>query len=365
MVYCSVPGCVKGNKNQNKRCMFTFPKKEELLQKWLEAIPNLKRPIKSSWRVCQYHFKPEDILDAFSHTIGGEVYLIERERPRLKPNVIPSKNLRSDQIITTRGSKTRSKKKHFRTEPSKKDNVINERVCEQLNSENEAVTFEDSGQIPLIRETFEITEIEQPTKEQSLSKCPLLRPTDISESREKTVLYNYEETSFDECNNGQNVREGVDIIRIPEKGVETNTSNKVNENSTHCADSPTSFEGESFDLFDSVFEVVLPTTLWGVHRSTLQKNVMFVCIDEEQLNINKMLTVDDNGDLKIYLTKRLIREEHWPREVLTPERISDMLAELDAMQICLGANLTENCEVLLTDIDNGEQRRQKLCKNCY
>ncbi|XP_011179909.1 uncharacterized protein LOC105210570 isoform X2 [Zeugodacus cucurbitae] len=356
MVYCSVPGCEKFNKDQIKRFMFSFPKRKDLLEKWLEAIPSLSQPVKSSWRICQYHFKPEDILQAFSHTIGGEVYLIERERPRLKPNVVPTRNLQINKD-TNNEREAKSKKNHIPhvLKQSKDTDAINKRCIEEVSlDDNQVVVHEQKCKRSCIRNVVEILEVQhEPNIEDILHKNSEF----LEEDAEQFETQSIEDTN-NECNQNLDIDDGTDNLQDKENIVVKNLSDNKN-----CSNPIP--EVESFDnLFDSVFEVVLPSTLWGVHRSPHQKRIMFVYIDEEQLNIQKMLIVDDTGDLKMYLMTRLIREEHWPVDILTPERISDMLAELESMQICLGANVSEICEVLLTDVNSDEQTTQRLCKKC-
>ncbi|XP_039960052.1 uncharacterized protein LOC126760505 [Bactrocera neohumeralis] len=364
MVYCSVPGCEKFNKSQNKRFVFSFPKKKELVQKWLEAIPSLARPVKSSWRVCQYHFKPEDILKSFSHTIGGEVFLIERERPRLKPNVVPTRNLEFNKFIENNDRETKSINNHKShvLKQSKDTDALNKKSIAQLNlAGNQDAVPEENREKACVR-SVEIIKVHHESKVLTAVADILHRtPEFLDEDAEQFESQSFEDIS-NECNQNLDRADGIIILQDKENSESSLTDNKT-ENLVNCSNPIT--EVDYFDnLFDSVFEVVLPTTLWGVHRSPHQKRIMFVCVDEEQLNIQKMLIVDDSGDLKMYLVSRLIREEHWPVDILTPERISDMLAELEAMQICLGANLSETCEVLLTDVNSDEQITQRLCKKC-
>lgn len=364
MVYCSVPGCEKFNKSQTKRFMFSFPKKKELVQKWLEAIPSLARPVKSSWRVCQYHFQPEDILKSFSHTIGGEVFVIERERPRLKPNVVPTRNLQINTFIGNNERETKSIKNHIShvLKQSKDTDALNRRSIAQLNlAGNQDAVPGEKCEKACVR-NVEIIKVQHESKDPTAVADILNRTSEFLEEDDEQFESQSFEDITNECNQNLDRNDGVIILQDKENTESSLTDNKT-EYLANCSN-PIA-EIDSFDnLFDSVFEVVLPTTLWGVHRSPQQKRIMFVCIDEEQLNVQKMLIVDDSGDLKMYLVSRLIREEHWPVGILTPERISDMLAELEAMQICLGANLSETCEVLLTYVNRDEQRTQRLCKKC-
>lgn len=222
--------------------------------------------------------------------------------------------------------------------------------------DNQVAVPEENCKKPCMRNVVEITTVQHESKEHSATKDILNRTREfLEEGAEPFESQSFEDIT-NECNQNMNRNDGVNSDES------NSTGNKI-VYLANCSNPIT--EVNSFDnLFDSVFEVVLPTTLWGVHRSPHQKRIMFVCIDEEQLNIHKMLIVDDSGELKMYLMTRLIREENWPVDILTPERLSDMLAELESMQICLGANLSETCEVVLTDVSRDEQSTQRLCKKC-
>ncbi|XP_017462654.1 PREDICTED: uncharacterized protein LOC108356033, partial [Rhagoletis zephyria] len=376
MPYCCVPGCERIKRANNRRFLFNFPKKEELLQKWLEAIPSLERPIKTSCRVCQHHFEPNDILGAYSHTIGGKKYLIERERARLKPNAVPTTNLGNSlpvngEIKLKRGKTARKASTLHKDEIASdnngkppripetveilrveqiceeivKDEITShnngkplripetveilrvEQICEEIHKDE--ITSHNNGKPLRIPEMVEILEVEQICNGNNVILCSQqIRQSDIEKpenSYEGIKLHCDDFTIADDCGNRSSARNKVGILQVPEIEGSNLSANRTK--------SPTSTASESFDLFDSVFEVVLPTTLWGVHRSPNQKRIMFVCIDDEELNINKMLTVNDTGEIKTYLAKRLISEECWPTNDLTPDRISEMLEELDVMQI--------------------------------
>uniref|UniRef100_W8C6B4 THAP-type domain-containing protein n=1 Tax=Ceratitis capitata TaxID=7213 RepID=W8C6B4_CERCA len=369
MVYCSVPGCEKNNKHQRKRFMFSFPKKEDLLQKWLEAIPNLGRPIKSSWRVCQHHFEKKDILQDFSHTIGGEMYVIERERPRLKPNAVPTKNLHSEKF------------------PQNEQNIKMKNTYLKVASNSTDIDIADGGAHKdrnHINDKTQITEncIEKPhiikvidTVLHNNKKANLPTQPETAKEIHKNVEYvreyneqinrpNFENFEAEKSKSNSNGTDKAGVLeRSPSK--ESLNENKI-AYPPQCSNTPTPTDPESFEnLFDNVFEIVLPTTLWGVHRSTQQNRIMFVSIEEELLNINKMITVNDKGELKIYLAERVIREEQWPLSILTTEHISNMLAELESMQICPGARFSESCEVYLADNDHNNEQKPAFCKKCY
>ena len=71
MVYlCHVPGCRTGYKpkkgesfqTNEKIALFQFPKKQNLKEKWIIAIPKQNSQITSNFKVCGLHFEPDDFV---------------------------------------------------------------------------------------------------------------------------------------------------------------------------------------------------------------------------------------------------------------------------------------------------------------
>ncbi|XP_067636950.1 uncharacterized protein [Eurosta solidaginis] len=240
MSTCIVPGCIKKKKKENV-CLFKFPKKDDLLRKWLDAIPGIKPPIKSSWRVCQNHFKTEYILKYFSHIIDGEVYLLKRGRAKLEANAVPTENLQPPTDIATEVRKSKSQNTE-QSEDSTVEDKCTQNSCLSIDRQSDSI-------IQSLQEVFSPPQQQQGTAE---------------------------------------LMQGVNLV-FDISNAEISKENIKSELSCSLYEAEEPFES----LFDNVFEVVLPTTLWGVHRSTNRNRVMFACIDEDQLNISKMLVVDD------------------------------------------------------------------------
>lgn len=49
----------------------------------------MHRPFKEFDRVCEQHFREEDILRYWEHNINGKIERIERNKQSLKPNSVP------------------------------------------------------------------------------------------------------------------------------------------------------------------------------------------------------------------------------------------------------------------------------------
>lgn len=89
---CFVPGCdafckAKGIKG---RKMFLPPKK--MFEEWLRVLPD-KRRLKSHDRVCERHFDDAMIIKHWETNINGQTHLTPRDKPKLRENAVPSRNL--------------------------------------------------------------------------------------------------------------------------------------------------------------------------------------------------------------------------------------------------------------------------------
>nr|XP_042912672.1 THAP domain-containing protein 2-like [Parasteatoda tepidariorum] len=89
---CCVTKC-NGNYNlQNKVHIFNFPKNEELLKKWVKAIPRTNLIVTKNTKVCERHFQSDDIeFEAtFYKKSTRETLRAKFKYPRLKDGAVPS-----------------------------------------------------------------------------------------------------------------------------------------------------------------------------------------------------------------------------------------------------------------------------------
>lgn len=89
--HCFVPGCTSGYKSCKKKfSLFGVPKDEETYRKWQRNIPRADKPLERNAAVCEVHFDPQFVSRHFEHNIQGEIVRVERSRPFLKPEAIPT-----------------------------------------------------------------------------------------------------------------------------------------------------------------------------------------------------------------------------------------------------------------------------------
>lgn len=59
---------------------------------WQKILYN-KRMFRAKDKVCERHFEKDQILTHWDHKIGGNIVQLQRDKPKLKPDAIPTLNL--------------------------------------------------------------------------------------------------------------------------------------------------------------------------------------------------------------------------------------------------------------------------------
>uniref|UniRef100_A0A336LX97 CSON003114 protein n=1 Tax=Culicoides sonorensis TaxID=179676 RepID=A0A336LX97_CULSO len=132
MKNCYIANCDKANNYNSNRSMFSVPCNEIAFQKWAAVIPVNKRPLQKQDRICDRHFREDEIEKYWEHNINGVITKMLKDRPKLKPDAVPSQNLVCES--TKDEFKTRKKRK-IKSKIEKK-NVVDDIVILQ-NSDNE------------------------------------------------------------------------------------------------------------------------------------------------------------------------------------------------------------------------------------
>lgn len=111
----------------------------------------------------------------------------------------------------------------------------------------------------------------------------------------------------------------------------------------------------SFDcICDDIFEVILPSTLWGIHRDPDNKFVVFSMFDINTMSNSKLLYVSNQFEIKILLYNKLISQQIL--DELSIEILSNLLNDLEDYRLCAG-NKINKCELLAL-------HDQNYCSKC-
>lgn len=275
-----------------------------LFDQWKAVLPN-KRPFKRSDRVCERHFLKHDILTTWDHNINGVLHKLERGKAKLKPNSVPCLNLddKSNMISPTTPRNSRNNGKQ----------AIRKRAPDLINLVGQDIrtpaTNTNIGKLescPTTRRNFlrpaPVVDLMQKSLEQSTQKDEILLPT-----------------------------EQVSVIQ---KDTPTSTIH----------DSTEDVENSSFEfIFDDVYEVVLPCTMYGIHRDPDRKFIVFSRFDVDTMSVTKALYVDHSLQARVFINNVSILCEQLPE--LTVELLTNMLSQLDAQKLCLSTK-SDLCNVV-------------------
>lgn len=88
--HCFVPSTTGYKSCKKKLSLFGVPKDPSVLAQWRRAIPRADKQLEENSAVCELHFDERYISRHFEHTVNGEVVLIDRGRPLLRPGAVPT-----------------------------------------------------------------------------------------------------------------------------------------------------------------------------------------------------------------------------------------------------------------------------------
>ncbi|XP_022171020.1 uncharacterized protein LOC111034219, partial [Myzus persicae] len=156
--------CQTGYKsNDEKVSTFSFPKNEEMQNKWIKAIPRKDFIVSKNAAICAKHFTADQIITKWTSGVGEQKVVVNLKIPKLQKNAIPclfpgpkylsnpQKKRKSPTKRVSLGSNCRNSKSIKLTEVDSKlsETVINKDVLNQ-----ETSVFLKSSIIPTI-EYFE------------------------------------------------------------------------------------------------------------------------------------------------------------------------------------------------------------------
>lgn len=89
---CCVPGCKGNYTSENKVAVFSFPTDNSLRKKWISAIPRKNFTPTKHTKVCESHFRKEDVIRFVTEqdNKSGKIISARLGHPRLKADAIPS-----------------------------------------------------------------------------------------------------------------------------------------------------------------------------------------------------------------------------------------------------------------------------------
>lgn len=286
---CFVPGCDAHCKRTNtiQRKMFLAPTK--LFEEWANVLPN-KRSFKQHDRVCERHFKESDIIQFWEVNINGKVHLTPRDKPKLREDAIPTKNLPS--------------KEDFQLLSSPK--LIND---ESLKKRSENIEIL-SKTIIRSKKRLASKKTDEPIKTKIIKLIETDEEIDIVANiiPKVTTLPCLTETEKRETFSDVKSELAVEVV-------DTET----------CMEKIEMFE----NLFEEAFDVTLPSLLWGIHRDPDRKFIAFSEFNVTSMSMSKLFHITDTCQYKTFIGNQLKSSKTLSHELLTADHLSTLLDELE------------------------------------
>lgn len=217
--------------------------------------------MKATDRICCRHFKDEDIDRYWIHTINGVEEKLERERPVLKKNTVPSKNLSLEYEKLKKSKKESDSAKHHKKELE---------VVKAIKRGNNICS------ISLIESEDHDVEVLVPTNEENITE---------------------------------------------------------HDTKTTCSDQNVLKQKEAFEtLYDEIFDVTLPSPLWGIHRGYPDGTfVVFSKISFDKISLDRAVRINDNWEYTIQINGVLVGGDTLLKN-LDPETIAELLDRVDQIE---------------------------------
>lgn len=268
---CFVPKCDALAKNAS-RTMFKAPWKDpDLFLQWQQILPSHHRLLKKHDRVCERHFRAEDIVRYWQHTINGQTEVMLRDKPLLKQGSLP--------------------------------------------------VYDHQEMLAKIQEA----DINQP-REAGVPRSPVRRkqrdgsgsrPAKKAKTEEATSVNHEPQTTFESAV----VESAVHKINgsIDGHAVEHNIIIEVLAHPD--------FES----LYDEVYEVELPTTLWGIHRDLEKTFIAFTEFSKDSMSVRKYLYIDQSLQYRMAVGQRIMKSGTLASA--STEAITELLTKLDDIKV--------------------------------
>lgn len=301
--------------------------KPDLFEAWRSLLPK-HREFKRTDRVCHRHFDPADIQTTWDHTINGKLVQMQRSKASLMPNALPSQNLLSDseakcikhgQIIRAVSGKCFDK-------------------CMAPNTP--CFSFASSQQMKsALKDTKRTRVVEQTTA--TSTRLDISPTTDDKTEEyiaagedggllEVDVLHEVHE--IERLATDEESMDAVVAANEPDNDNKKPTAAKPTEEAS--AELAAADEENSFDcIYDDIYEIVLPDTMYGVHRDPEREYIVFSRFDIAQMASTKALRID-RGDLRTRSYIDAVECTDRTHAELTLTMVSEMLSVLDAQMLC-------------------------------
>ncbi|CAO1388233.1 unnamed protein product [Diamesa serratosioi] len=299
---CYIPGCdalCRTSVLLQKRKMF-MAKQGTQLDDWKKVLDKYgNRLFKIHDRICERHFKDEDINSFWETVIKGEVHKTTRDRARLNDNAIPSLNLD--------GGDAKKKKTNITIDNEANKVGNSDLLVETIKRPSRKRKAKDDKEVSVIEQPivivvkpdkFENTDEHVGTIQTTPERDGLITPIEV-------------ESPADSNENGS-----------PENIIKIITEADKNEMI------------ENLDiLWDEAFDTTLPSQLWGIQRCPERTFIVFSKFNKSIMKSSKLLYVDNEFQYKIFVDDKEILVKPLEKHEINTEFFSNLLSDLDEDRI--------------------------------
>lgn len=85
------------------------------------------------------------------------------------------------------------------------------------------------------------------------------------------------------------------------------------------------------NLYEEVYEVILPSTLWAVFRCPQKEFISFVCINPVDFKVSKQIVLLKSGKYTVKLYEEDVRTIHLTSDKITSDYLSKDIEEIDSI----------------------------------
>lgn len=119
----------------------------------------------------------------------------------------------------------------------------------------------------------------------------------------------------------------------------------LDELSYDCVDA-TLFDG----IYEDIYEVILPNTLWGIHRDPNRMFIVFSYFDAATCSTSKLVHVDSGMNTQIFMRGKSVKK--WRSgSSLSIEYLTNLVSEVDETRICGKLDANAQCKVVAVESD--------------
>lgn len=257
------------------------------------------------------------------------LHQIDRGKPKLLATAVPCFNLPTDDCI-------RLPVKHEVNESNKKTKKQHGNVKETLPIE--------TNRSPKTRRPI-IKRLARDSNKKRREHNDIVRNQNYNETTESVNVDLFDEPAADD--------------RIDEDSnveIQDSTYEQQDDTVINCGERTVNLQIDTslFDgMYEDIYEVTLPNTLWGIHRDPNRTFIVFSYFDAKTCAMSKLIHLDSDMNTHIYVRGKLVNKS---LSNLSIEYLTNLVSEVDEYQICERFDLNGECHVVAVE--------HNLCAAC-